>query len=255
MKNPWSFFKEIYVINLEHREDRRQHIRNHFSRFPGLEYSFFQGVYGMKSRYLSTYVDKKNIVQFIPDENGIFMSRAQLACIMSHYMIWQQALLRVPEDSPGYWILIFEDDIEFHPDFSNDILQEYLDSLPSDALMIKMVYQNAEKYSDVKQVNTHWNKLEKQVFSMMAYAVHTDLLLYLLTNIYKNPLDWYPIHCAYGFIDICKDGNKTDEFFNYDYIFENNKQLYKFIGTYNGVGRSFQKDRDSDINYYTRHSS
>jgi GR25 family glycosyltransferase involved in LPS biosynthesis len=249
-EHPWDFFKEILVLNLAHREDRRQHIQKHLARFPNLNYSFFQGVFGRESKYIVEYALRRGIIRLEPDETGEVINIGQVACIVSHFLMWEQCILKVPHGSEGYWILILEDDIEFHPKFNNQVLYEYLKDLPKGVKYFKMSYQDSDLYSTIIPVNSHWKKLERQTFSTIAYAVHTDLLMSLVSMTYSKPLDWYSIENAHGMADIEDSGdNHSSDFFSYDYFFTRENIQYKYTGVYRGVARSFKHEMDSDINY------
>lgn len=259
IEHPWDFFKEIFVLNLPHRTDRKEHMRQHLSRFPNLNYSFFNGIYGKDSKYIVEFALGKNIIKLIPDETGEVLNIGQVACIVSHYLIWQHCLLNLPKDSKGHWILVLEDDAEFHPDFNNQILYDYLIQLPKDAKYFKMGYQFAEKYSKMSFGNAYWNKLDGCVFSTIAYAIHTDFLMPFLAMTYSHPLDWYPVANAYGMVDIHKhllmtsyEQNNSDPYFSYDYHFSREGIIYKHTGVYGGVLRSFKYEVDSDINFFAQ---
>jgi GR25 family glycosyltransferase involved in LPS biosynthesis len=249
-EHPWNFFKEILVLNLAHREDRRKHIQTHLARFPNLDYTFFPGVFGRESKHVVEYAIRRGIIRLEPDETGEVINIGQVACIVSHFLMWEHCVLKVPHGSEGYWILILEDDVEFHPDFNNKVLYDYLQHLPEEVKYFKLSYQDSEMYSTVTPVNSHWKKLERQTFSTIAYAVHTDLLMPFLMNTYSKPLDWYPIHTAHGMADIDPSGdNQSSDFFSYDYYYTRGIIQYKYSGVYRGVARSFKHEMDSDINF------
>jgi hypothetical protein len=75
---------------------------------------------------------------------------------------------------------------------------------------------------------------------------------------YSHPLDWYPVANAYGMIDIHKhlmtnyEQNNSDLYFSYDYHFSKDGIIYKHIGVYGGVLRSFKYEVDSDINFFAQ---
>lgn len=236
---PWNFFSKIYVISLNTRTDRREHIKNEFSKLTGLNnrYSFFDAIYGKESKYMLEYAKKRNIIK---ESNN--MNLGQIGCILSHYLLWERCYLEIHSTNENEWILVFEDDVEFHPDFTNEKFDEYLKNLPDDAEFFKLCYLGVNGFCAIEN-NPHWYSFSGAVYSTMAYAVKRKYLKNLLKT-YENPLDWYVFDKhAYGMAP----HNQNDEWFKVKRYFFHGGNVYQNEEFYRGVGRSYQLEKDSDI--------
>jgi hypothetical protein len=92
-----EYFQQIYIINLPHRRDRRQEMAE---QLQGIGLSFDSpGV--------------RLFAAFRPDDPDGFPNIGARGCFMSHLGVLQDARERKFER-----ILIFEDDLNFSPDFS-----------------------------------------------------------------------------------------------------------------------------------------
>ncbi len=198
-ENPWDFFRYKYVISLEHRKDRRDHIAKELGRFPRLTYRLFDAIYPATSKWAVEYAVKTGIVR---KESLSHLSQGQIGCILSHRMIWEDVLMRVQKnDTNGFWTLVMEDDIMFHPNFTEDDLRKILETIPADAKYIKFGTLAAGNYAqhivDLPE-NPYWNRLDGMTFSTICYAIHSDYLPHYISNTFFCPLDWMYIDHTYG---------------------------------------------------------
>lgn len=100
-------FCKIYVINLKRRVDRRIICAKKMQRI-GIKYDFYDAVDGYDEKYneLCKKVETK-------------ISRGAIGLILTYMKILDDALCNIQKDDD--LILILEDDINFHKDFSNKL--------------------------------------------------------------------------------------------------------------------------------------
>ena len=233
--NPWNFFAKIYVISLNTRMDRREHIKKEFSKFSGLtdKYSFFDAVYGKESKYILEYAKIRKIIK----ENNN-MNLGQIGCILSHYLLWERCYLDINSKNEDEWILVCEDDIEFHPEITEEKLVEYLNHLPTDAEIFKLCYLGVNGFNSIDN-NPYWYSFSGAVYSTMAYAVKRKYLKNLLKT-YENPLDWYIFDKhAYGMTP----HNQGNEWFKIKKYFFYKSWIVWSRNVYLGVSSLIRKDK------------
>jgi GR25 family glycosyltransferase involved in LPS biosynthesis len=197
MDNPWSFFKEIWIISLKIDDAKRARISSMLSVYPGISYKILDAVYGKKNPYLRESYTQRGILK-----QGVHLTDGQLGCLASHRAIWESALLGA-EGSTPFWTLILEDDAVLHPSLTNELLGQYLQALPGDARYFKLGYLATSPFlSKFSISNKYWMKFNDCVsFSTICYAVRSDLLPALLAHTFSTPLDHIGIPYAYGAID------------------------------------------------------
>lgn len=98
---------QIFVINLQARQDRRANVIAQFSG-AGVHYEFFTAVEG--AGQLHKYFSGSNPLQFLV-ETGHFAAPAEINCYASHLSLWKKCVVL---DTP---IVIMEDDFQLTSDF------------------------------------------------------------------------------------------------------------------------------------------
>ena len=116
---------KIYVINLDHKIDRKRHMDNLLTSY-GLQYERFSAVNGWA---FDKILLRKFYVQCLPPvQDRRFISPGQIGCFLSHLSIIKQAL------DKGYetiWVL--EDDIVFNKD-PKKILEEFIFNMAAEKI-------------------------------------------------------------------------------------------------------------------------
>jgi hypothetical protein len=194
MSSPWSFFKNIYVISLKGAEERRTYMKEMLEK-QGIQYTMIDAVNGKKNPYLRQSYQDRGIINEYNYNNGV------LGCLASHRLAWEQ-ILHESDSSEPTWSLIMEDDVKFHPLLSKDTLTSYLETVPKDAVMIKLGYLGDE-ISKYIPVNKYWMKFGNTIgYSTICYGVRSDILPHLLKHKWSYPIDHIPIPYCYGMINI-----------------------------------------------------
>jgi hypothetical protein len=183
----WSFFKNSYIITHKNPEN---------APMKGLEYECVKPVNGSNNIWLrQSYIDRKIIGEFPYDATIL----GQLA---SHRMIWERALYDCERGDPT-WILIMEEDVCFHPLLTDELMTAYMSSVPSNAKMLKFGYIR-NKGDDVKCIpeNKYWISLKTvRTYSMVCYAIRSDLLPDLVKHCWMGPIDQLIIPNCYGMVN------------------------------------------------------
>ena len=237
LSNPWSFFKNIYVISLAEDVEKRTRIKKMLDGFDGCTYKIFDAVNGKKNKLLRQSYEERNIIS-----KSANLKDGQLGCLASHRTIWENELMSIKDDTP-VWILIMEDDALFHPEFNNAIFSEYLMNIPKDAYYIKFSYLAIERfYKEFSISNNYWMNFNSSAsFSTVCYAVRSDFLGGLLAHTFKGPLDCLAIPCSYGAINIEKLLNITEnnEFRTYYNPIHNiNESFHGFVAVTKGESKT-----------------
>ena len=195
--NPWSFFKNIYVISLKEATDRRAAMKAHLDAFEGLSYTILDGVNGKKNPYLRKSYEDRGITNRYPCSDGL------LGCLASHRMIWERIFTECDDATPT-WTLVMEDDALFHPAFTAAALAKYTAASPSNALFLKFGYLATEAYSNSYiPINRYWTSFNgAQSFSTICYAIRSDLTPHLLKHQWTQAIDWLTIPQSYGAINL-----------------------------------------------------
>jgi GR25 family glycosyltransferase involved in LPS biosynthesis len=165
-----KYFNKTYLINLDRREDRLESsllefdkINSSFTRFPAIDGSILD-------------------IEIETTDN-LRWNKSAYALTLTTIEILKDAIENEYEN-----ILIFEDDVEFHPCF--DILfDSYMISAPKKYDFLFLGYTNTSAPSTY---NTHWDKVRSS-FSCHAYAINKHMFkpfLKLLSNLDK-PIDYY----------------------------------------------------------------
>ena len=123
-------FKKIYYVNLDHRQDRKEHIENEINKinFNG-PVERISAAYGKKLdiELIPTTLFTKEAIEAISNKNEILntksMTKGAMGCAISHKWIYEKILTN-DED----YVLIIEDDSIITDNFMNNlekILEKY----------------------------------------------------------------------------------------------------------------------------------
>lgn len=101
-------FPRIVVVSLADAHDRRDHMRAQFSRFPALQYEFFDAIrVGDRAAYPDDYDEHQRRLLFGDD-----LRPGEVGCFLSHRTLWQ----RCAESGDDAWCIL-EDDIALLDEF------------------------------------------------------------------------------------------------------------------------------------------
>lgn len=119
-------FPKMFCITLKDTQKRTEYAINHFKEH-GLDVEMFEGIDNRKFGLASTIPYMDDVPGWKPgDSNPHYISTGHVGCILSHYMLWK-TLQYLPYEE----ILIFEDDVQLAPNFSENF-QKYKSQLPDD---------------------------------------------------------------------------------------------------------------------------
>ena len=129
---------KIFVINLKHRTDRKEHVLNEFKKV-GLDITehiqFFDAIYGKE---LNLNLEIVNLF----NGNDFGNRKGVIGCALSHYELWLNLL---KEKETDYYV-IFEDDIQLNNNFINgwNFIKTYIN--PNEHDVLYMGYHKAVGY-------------------------------------------------------------------------------------------------------------
>lgn len=170
--------KNIYVINLKERTDRKEHIESQLKNIGCEEYTLFEGVNG------------NSLLNPTKLKNGMF------GLVNTYLNIYEDWSKKDSED-----ILLIEDDCLFVDNF-NEKLQEYIDNVPSDWNMLyfganhnyhggmKTLKINEKCIKLNNSYSAHCVFLKKEVFEDLIngikdFAIENDVMMALLQRKYN----------------------------------------------------------------------
>lgn len=153
--NKLDGFYPVYVINLESRLDRLNHIKKEFNRYGVTEYEVFNAVDGENTDFNDIVFQKENLQ----------LSNAELGTTISHLKTISHWL----ETSDSEYAIIVEDDLSFETvDKWNFIFSDFIKSInkPYDILQLCII-QNYK-------INTNLHMREKLDWSAACYLIKRD---------------------------------------------------------------------------------
>ncbi len=160
--------------------------------------------YSLKRSIISDFAVKKH-------------NKQTLSKLITHINLWEQILFNKPSESTDYWVLVLQDNIQFHPHFAKELLSKYIKDIPTNAQFIKFGWygDKLQMMFRARSFNDHYVELlDKGVNGFACYAIHTSILPTLIENVQDNVLDDIRISNAYGFKTVISDS-----------AFFNNKKL------------------------------
>jgi GR25 family glycosyltransferase involved in LPS biosynthesis len=114
--------EKTFIINLKHRTDRVEHVKNELSKINHNNYEFFEA-YGINSEIPQRYIDRIGVKDF--KMSGWYGNK------ISHY-----AVIELAKQQKLKSVLILEDDVYFLPEFNSicNIAYEQLNDINWDII-------------------------------------------------------------------------------------------------------------------------
>lgn len=130
---------KIFVINLAHREDRRDYIRDHFAT-QSLDYEFFPAVYGkaLPADELAASTSRERARELGESRE---LTLAEVGCSLSHIRIYQRM-----QDEMLPYACILEDDAILCEGFTN-ILNDLKQELATDTPLVVLLNRRVKRYT------------------------------------------------------------------------------------------------------------
>lgn len=114
---------DVYVVNLDARTDRLQHISNELHRV-GVPFQRVPAVDAQNAPQINALADRG------PGLSGHVISNGALACLLSHRITWQMLL-----DSDAPYCAVLEDDVLLAESFAAFMTPDWI---PADAAVVKL---------------------------------------------------------------------------------------------------------------------
>jgi GR25 family glycosyltransferase involved in LPS biosynthesis len=227
-------FTKILYINLDRRNDRKEHMENQFKKINwNGSIERISAVDGKKllKNDLTNLLDENAINQFMDTTDrqfapGSYMSKGAAGCALSHRKCWENIL-----NGNDNKVLILEDDIRFDENF-NEKLKNIILTIPD----YDILYIGFHEARGSTQYNDTLKNPGYVVFGLFGYIVNK--------RIAQQLLDMFPIH---GQIDseIAKIYNKIKVY----HVNENLRIIYSDHSFDNKLGTDIQLiEKFDDVN-------
>lgn len=175
-------------INLDHREDRREHIENEIKKLKNTQFTRIPGV-NVTDEQTKEILSKVHVEAI---ETNFSQSQKRLGCSFGHINA-----IKTAKDNGWEYVLIVEDDCVFLPSLENvleNALRE-LQYLPK----WDMLHFGANALTPIKQLSPHIGKLTA------AYCAHAYVVpKHFYDTLLNIPIEQYIIQDAY-YMDISRD--------------------------------------------------
>jgi GR25 family glycosyltransferase involved in LPS biosynthesis len=205
-----QYFDKIYYINLDKDIKRRERCEELFKQY-GIKAERFAGIDLQK--------EKENYLNHIPPNNKL--NDGEIGCFLSHLLIIKEA------KKCGYKnVLIFEDDIEFQPNFI-DLFEKFIKQLPQDWGLLylsgnhietpHLISQNIMKIK--KTLTTHSYAIKEEIYDIILQ--HPKLFQLPLDTFYAEYIQAnYPSYCFYPHLTYQRPSHShiQNQFVNYAFI-------------------------------------
>ncbi len=113
-------FEKVYIISLPSRKDRRIKLKTQLKQINLNNVEWFDGIDGQNiPQDLINKYDIKPLKEFIDPSSGRAITKGEMGCAISHYLLWEKALSEINDNQN---ILILEDDIIFHSNFDQECI-------------------------------------------------------------------------------------------------------------------------------------
>eukprot|EP00929_Paragymnodinium_shiwhaense_P111734 TRINITY_DN80021_c0_g1_i1.p1 TRINITY_DN80021_c0_g1~~TRINITY_DN80021_c0_g1_i1.p1 ORF type:complete len:732 (+),score=106.99 TRINITY_DN80021_c0_g1_i1:97-2292(+) len=159
----WTMFHHMYCINLDRRPERWSHMESQFrtldlpaTRHPAVDGSTLD----FSSLVDSGDVSREALERYhMPEAEkmfGIDLTPGALGCAMSHMDVWKDILQRVEFESvldTRSMFLVVEDDCNFLPSFSEEMLCERVAEVPDDWELLFLGGADAAGIQQVLQIS------------------------------------------------------------------------------------------------------
>jgi len=227
-------FTKILYINLDRRNDRKEHIEKELNKINWIgSVERIVAVDGRKlvKNDLNNLLNNDAINEFMDTSDrqfapGSYMSKGAAGCALSHRKCWENIYYGNDEK-----VLVLEDDIRFDNEF-NEKLKSYLENIPD----YDILYIGFHEARGSKQHNNILKKPGEVVFGLFGYVINK--------RITKKLLDMFPIR---GQIDseIAKIYNDIKVY----HLNEDLRIIYSDHSFNNSLGTDIQLiEKFSDIN-------
>ena len=166
---------KIFIINLEHRVDRKTHILNQLKKYNIENFEFFNGI---KPSAIEIIKWNKKFCNHV--NRDIKYKTGCLGCLKSHYEIMTLSLLR------GYkTILILEDDTVFNDSYYQ--LDSYINQINNN---FDMLYLSGSHLGTKIFNSTNTDKVSG-TYTTGSYLITENAMNYLINNIkgYDKEID------------------------------------------------------------------
>jgi pyruvyltransferase len=201
-----------FFINLDRRKDRLDHINKNLpfsaERFPAIN-----------AKELELNQEIKNIFK----KSFNKLTKAEIACALSHYRLWKQ--LTLDREADNY--LILEDDVVFKKGFTNSWNQVYSNYIPNNYNLIYLggcqPWNKPHYHKVTKEYNNHFFNIKKNnFFSENDHYWHMNASSYILSKQAASTLcQWV----EQGGINEALD-NFMQKFFNQNKLFSAPNSIY-----------------------------
>ena len=184
---------KTYVVNLKRREDKRNHMINEFNKLKdhgiNLNHTFFDAIDGSDDHILSKFNFK--IPNWYDPNSGKAMTRGEIGCALSHYLIWEDIIYSVNSKllDEKSTFLILEDDVIFPNDAMNNF-NKYMEEViyPYDMMYI---HRKALHLESEKKMSLHINKANKSYWTCGYMLTYNGAQKLINSNYLENliPVD------------------------------------------------------------------
>eukprot|EP00439_Symbiodinium_sp_Y106_P053253 s291_g7.t1 len=185
---PWSCFSQIYCINLDDRPDRWGFMEKQFQELamPVQRWPAFDGrsldfealeelVYGGE---LSTEAVQR---LFLPNQQKVFgmdLTPGAIGCALSHMQIWLDIMKHHGEGkyhgNERSQFLVVEDDCEFAPDFSDELVEARLAEVPDDWQLVFLGGVDAMGLQPLLQISPGVRRVYNGSRETTAYVINVE---------------------------------------------------------------------------------
>lgn len=182
---PWQSLQGVYCINLDRRPERWSFMQRQFARLhmPALRWSAVDGRTLDVPRLAELGIIAKEALPryYLPAEQKLFgtdLTDGGIGCALSHMMIWRDIIERSREAPAaagalaGTAFLVLEDDCEFLPGFSEDLLTSRLSHVPQDWQLVYLGGQDLLHRQHQYQVAEGVRRLYKGFRETTAYIIN-----------------------------------------------------------------------------------
>lgn len=189
-------YDKIYIINLEHRKDRREHIIKELKKVSIDNYVIFKAIKPETEDDINKWnknfcKERADWLKNAPDEYYLKYRLGSLGCLQSHYEILKDA-----EENNYNNIIILEDDAFFR---INTRFEELIKILINQSNHIKtsidiFYFGGRHNKQDYEKISENIVKV-KSMATTTAYLINKETRKYIIENIQNNESE---IDCYYS---------------------------------------------------------
>ncbi|CAJ1439285.1 unnamed protein product, partial [Effrenium voratum] len=177
----WKSLAHIYCVNLDHRPERWDFMQRQFQRLrlPAQRFAAVDGrQLDVPDLAMNGIISMEALPRYyLPDEQKLFgtdLTDGAIGCALSHMLIWRDIIRRCTEDGvdPRAPFLVIEDDCQFCPDFSEELLLERLSHVPQDWEIVYLGGQDLLRRQHLYEVGKGARRLYKGFRETTAYLIN-----------------------------------------------------------------------------------